>query len=43
MWTPISIEKIELLILGLELEMEYEALNLWNLTKVTPHKWQEKQ
>ncbi|VXC94292.1 conserved hypothetical protein [Sphingobacterium multivorum] len=41
MWPPISIDKIELLILQAELTMDYKALNLWNLIKVTPHKWQE--
>jgi hypothetical protein len=38
MWPPISIDKIELLILQAELTMDYKALNLWNLIKVTPHK-----
>lgn len=42
MWPPISIDKIELLILQAELTMDYKALNLWNIIKVTPHKWQEK-
>jgi hypothetical protein len=42
MWPPISIDKIKLLILQTELTMDYKALNLWNLIKVTPHKWQEK-
>jgi len=42
MWTPISIDKIELLILQAELKMDYKALNLWNLIKAIPHKWQEK-
>jgi len=42
MWVPISIDKIELLILQAELKMDYKALNLWNLIKVIPHKWQEK-
>jgi len=42
MWTPISIDKLELLILQAELNMDSKAFNLWNLIKVIPHKWQEK-
>ncbi|MGE8377419.1 MAG: hypothetical protein ACN6PN_03685 [Sphingobacterium sp.] len=42
MWAPASINKLELLILHAELKMDYKALNLWNLIKVIPQKWQEK-
>jgi len=42
MWAPASINKLELLILHAELKMDYKALNLWNLIKVIPQKWQKK-
>lgn len=39
MWAPISVNKLELLILQAELKMDYKALNLGNLIKVIPHRW----
>lgn len=43
MWAPIPLHKLEILILQGELELEKEPLNLWNLIKIPPVKWQEKK
>ena len=43
MWTPILIEELEQYILTSELHLENEERNFWNLIKVVPHKWQEKE
>ncbi|MBB5620897.1 hypothetical protein HDE69_001950 [Pedobacter cryoconitis] len=43
MWTPISLKKLENLILSGELELEDELLNFWNLIKIEPRKWQEQE
>lgn len=42
MWTPISLNELEEWILRGELELEEELLNFWNLIKIEPRKWQEK-
>jgi hypothetical protein len=42
MWTPISLEELEEWILRGELALEDELLNFWNLIKIAPRKWQEK-
>lgn len=43
MWTPISRKKVEDRILRGEQELPDEALNLWNLIKVEPRKWQTEE
>ncbi|WP_342328054.1 hypothetical protein [Pedobacter sp. FW305-3-2-15-E-R2A2] len=42
MWTPISLGELEEWILRGELELDDELLNFWNLIKIEPRKWQEK-
>lgn len=42
MWTPISLAELKELILRGRLELEEELLNFWNLIKIEPEKWQEK-
>lgn len=43
MWTPISLKELEEWILRGESELENELLNFWNLIKIAPQKWQEKE
>jgi hypothetical protein len=43
MWEPISLNKLEINILKGELELKGELLNFWNLIKIEPQKWQEKE
>lgn len=43
MWEPISLNELEINILKGELELKGELLNFWNLIKIEPHKWQEKE
>ena len=43
MWTPISLAELEEWISRGESKLEGEPLNFWNLIKIAPHKWQEKE
>ena len=43
MWEPISLNELEINILKGELELKGELLNFWNLIKIKPQKWQEKE
>lgn|SRR5690554_2934953 len=43
MWEPISLSELEINILKGELELKGELLNFWNLIKIEPQKWQEKE
>jgi hypothetical protein len=43
MWTPISLGELEEHISRGELELQEELLNFWNLIKIAPQKWQEKE
>lgn len=43
MWTPITRNELEESILRGELELQSELLNFWNLIKIEPQKWQEKE
>ena len=43
MWTPISLSDLEEWISRGELRLESELLNFWNLIKIPPQKWQEKE
>lgn len=43
MWKPISLNELEINILKGELELKGELLNFWNLIKIEPQKWQEKE
>ncbi len=43
MWPPISLFELEINIQRGELELEGELLNFWNLIKIEPQKWQEKE
>ena len=43
MWEPISLNELEINILKGELELKGELLNFWNLIKIEPQKWQEKE
>lgn len=43
MWTPISLSELDEWISRGELRLESELLNFWNLIKITPQKWQEKE
>lgn len=42
MWTPISLKQLEIYILQGELDLSEEELNFWNLIKIQPEKWSEK-
>lgn len=43
MWTPITLNELEEEIFRGELELQGEILNFWNLIKIEPRKWQEKE
>lgn len=43
MWTPISLAELEEWISRGESKLEGEPLNFWNLIKIAPQKWQEKE
>jgi hypothetical protein len=43
MWKPITLNKLEGNILEGELKLEGELLNFWDLIKIIPQKWQEKE
>ena len=43
MWEPITLNKLEEWILRGESELQGELLNFWNLIKITPQKWHEKE
>lgn len=43
MWTPISLAELEELISKGGSKLEGEPLNFWNLIKIVPQKWQEKE
>lgn len=43
MWIPIKLNELEECILRGELKLEGEFLNFWNLIKIAPQKWQEKE
>lgn len=43
MWTPISLKELQEWILRGESELEGELLNFWNLIKIAPQKWKEKE
>ncbi|WP_230141937.1 hypothetical protein [Pedobacter sp. Bi36] len=43
MWTPISLIELEEWISRGESKLEGEPLNFWNLIKIVPQKWQEKE
>ncbi|NII82745.1 MULTISPECIES: hypothetical protein [unclassified Pedobacter] len=42
-WTPISLTKLKECILRVELKLDGELLNFWNLIKIASQKWQEKE
>jgi hypothetical protein len=42
MWTPVSLKQLEIYILQGELELNEEELKFWNLIKIQPEKWSEK-
>jgi len=42
MWKPISLTDLKNLILKGELELSDEQLNFWDLIKIEPEKWDEK-
>ena len=42
-WTPITIENLKNLILKGELELNDNQLNFWDLIKIKPEKWKEKE
>ena len=41
MWTPIVLTELKNLILEGELELNDQELNLWDLIKIEPEKWEE--
>lgn len=43
MWKPILLLDLKHLILKGELEMSDEQLNFWDLIKIEPEKWEEKE
>jgi len=43
MWTPISLTELKEWISKGESKLEGEPLNFWNLIKIAPQKWQEKE
>jgi hypothetical protein len=43
MWAPISLSELEKYMSCGELELEDELLNFWNLIKIAPQKWLEKE
>jgi hypothetical protein len=43
MWTPISLTELEEWISRGESKLEGELLKFWNLIKIAPQKWQEKE
>jgi len=43
MWRPISLAELEEWISRGESKLEGEPLNFWNLIKIAPQKWQEKE
>ena len=43
MWTPISLTELEEWISRGESKLKGVALNLWNLIKIQPQKWQESE
>jgi len=43
MWVPISLSELEKYMSCGELELNDELLNFWNLIKIAPQKWQEKE
>lgn len=43
MWKPVTLNKLEESVLKGVLELEGELLNFWNLIKIAPQKWQEKE
>ena len=43
MWTPISLPELEEWISCGESKLKGELLNLWNLIKIQPQKWQESE
>jgi hypothetical protein len=43
MWAPISLTELEEWISRGESKLEGEPLNFWNLIKIAPQKWQEKE
>ena len=42
-WIFIILNELEINILKCELELKGELLNFWNLIKIEPQKWQEKE
>lgn len=42
-WTPISLTELQEWISRGESKLEGEPLNFWNLIKIAPQKWQEKE
>jgi hypothetical protein len=42
MWKPISLPDLKNLLLKGELELNDEQLNFWDLIKIDPEKWNEK-
>jgi hypothetical protein len=43
MWKPISLENLNTLILKGELELNDQQLDFWNLIKIEPEKWEERE
>lgn len=43
MWTPISLNALNKRISKGESKLKGESLNFWNLIKITPQKWREKE
>jgi len=43
MWEPISLEDLRNLILSGELDLNNEQKNFWDIIKIEPEKWQEKE
>ncbi|WP_406826406.1 hypothetical protein [Pedobacter sp. KACC 23697] len=43
MWIPISLTELKECISHAELKLDGESLNFWNLIKIPPQKWKEKE
>src|SRR5436309_15299231 len=39
MWTPISLDELNAMMLSHQKEMDEKELRFWNLIKITPEKW----
>ncbi len=43
MWKPISLIDLENLVLAGELELDDEQRNFWDIIRIEPEKWEEKE